>query len=195
TVFQKTIGCNDFYNDSGDPAFPYPLGHIQNLGKVTPEILKAQRPMMPQRLAAWVAHHSCDWWLSTEDLADPGNRVTLDRDGVIRISYQANNEAAHRRLVLRWRSILRRLGYPFIFTQRMGIEAVAHQVGTLRFGGDPRTSVLDLQCRAHEIDNLYVVDGSFMPSIAAVNPSLTIMANALRIAPAITARFSDGMAA
>lgn len=192
TVFQKTIGCNDFYQQSGDADFPYPLGHVQNLGKLTPAILKAQRPKLPQWLATWMAHHSCDWWLSTEDLADPENRVTVDPDGVIRVSYRPNNVTAHQRLVGHWRAILRRLGYPFIFTQRMGIEAVAHQVGTARFGADPHTSVLDPHCRAHEVDNLYVVDAAFMPSIAAVNPSLTIMANAIRVAERIKARFSNG---
>ncbi|MHB1938662.1 MAG: GMC oxidoreductase, partial [Acidobacteriaceae bacterium] len=142
--------------------------------------------------ASWIAHHSCDWWLSTEDLARPDNRVTVDPDGVIRIAYRPNNMAAHERLVARWRGTLRRLGYPFVFTQRMGIEAVAHQAGTARFGEDPATSVLDADCLAHGIRNLYVVDAAFMPSIAAVNPSLTIMANAIRVAERIQARFADG---
>ncbi|MHB1951375.1 MAG: GMC family oxidoreductase N-terminal domain-containing protein, partial [Acidiferrobacteraceae bacterium] len=153
TVFQKTIGCNDFYEGSGDQAFPYPLGHVQGLGKLTPAILKSQRPELPQWFASWIAHHSCDWWLSTEDLARPDNRVTVDPDGVIRIAYRPNNMAAHERLVARWRGTLRRLGYSFVFTQRMGIEAVAHQAGTARFGEDPATSVLDADCLAHGIRN------------------------------------------
>ncbi|MEO6147981.1 MAG: GMC family oxidoreductase [Sulfuriferula sp.] len=192
TVFQKTIAINDFYNSSGEADFPYPLGHIQNLGKVTPAILKAQRPALPWPLAQWAANHSLDWWLTTEDLPRPDNRVSLDADGTIRVHYKPTNEVAHRRLVAGWKNILKRLGYPLVFTQRMGIEAVAHQVGTARFGTDPGTSVLDLHCKAHELDNLYVVDASFMPSIAAVNPSLTIMANALRVGAHLRQRFAQG---
>ncbi|MHB1084446.1 MAG: GMC oxidoreductase [Thiobacillus sp.] len=192
TVFQKTLAINDFYNDSGTPDFPYPLGHIQNLGKVTPAILKAQRPYFPWPLARWAAQHSVDWWLTTEDLPRPDNRVSLDADGSIRLHYQPTNEAAHRRLVGGWKQTLKQLGYPFVFTQRMGIEAVAHQVGTARFGTDPSQSVLDIHCKAHELDNLYVVDASFMPSISAVNPSLTIMANALRVGVHLRQRFAQG---
>jgi len=191
-VFQKTIGVNDFYHQSGDPAFPWPLGHVQLLGKVTGAVLEAQRPYLPRALAGWFGRHSVDWWLTTEDLASPDNRITLTRSGQIRVSYTANNRQAHERLLARWRRILRRIGFPLVFTQTMGIEAVAHQVGTLRFGADPATSVLDPYCRAHELDNLFVVDGSFMPSIAAVNPSLTIMAQALRVAEHIRTRCAQG---
>ena len=105
-----------------------------------------------------------DWWLTTEDLASPDNRVTLSEEGRIRLSYTPNNLEAHARLLTRWRAILRRIGYPLLFTQTLGIDAVAHQVGTARFGSDPATSVLDPYCRAHQLDNLYIVDGSFMPS-------------------------------
>ena len=108
------------------------------------------------------------------------------------MGYAPNNPEAHARLLSRWRAILRRIDYPLLFTQTLGIEAVAHQVGTARFGSDPATSVLDPYCRAHQLDNLYIVDGSFMPSIAAVNPSLTIMAQALRVAGHIETRFAHG---
>ncbi|MBP7614292.1 MAG: GMC family oxidoreductase [Steroidobacteraceae bacterium] len=192
TVFQKTIGVNDFYRESGDAGFPWPLGHVQLLGKVTGKVLAAQRPRLPRRLAQWSGRHSVDWWLTTEDLASPDNRVTLSEEGRIRLSYTPNNLEAHARLLTRWRAILRRIGYPLLFTQTLGIDAVAHQVGTARFGSDPATSVLDPYCRAHQLDNLYVVDGSFMPSIAAVNPSLTIMAQALRVAGHIETRFAHG---
>ncbi len=192
TVFQKTLAINDFYHTSNSADFPYPLGHIQNLGKVTPAVLKAQRPAMPWPLARWAAQHSVDWWLTTEDLPRADNRVSLDAGGGIRLHYQPNNEAAHRLLVKRWKHILKQLGYPLVFTQRMGIEAVAHQVGTARFGNDPAHNVLDADCKSHQLDNLYVVDASFMPSIAAVNPSLTIMANALRVATHLRQRFAQG---
>ncbi|MHB8453158.1 MAG: FAD-dependent oxidoreductase [Acidiferrobacterales bacterium] len=190
TVFQKTLAINDFYADSGDPEFPYPLGHVQNLGKVTPEILQAQRPYFPPVLCRWVARHSVDWWLTTEDLPDPDNRVTLASDRTIRLHYHPNNEAAHRRLRAHWRAILRKLGFPLVFFERMGISAVAHQAGTLRFGADPAQSVFAPDCRSHDLDNLYVADASFMPSISAVNPSLTIMANALRVAEILRQRLA-----
>ena len=190
TVFQKTLGINDFYDASGDPDFPFPLGHIQNLGKVTPAILRAQRPWMPRALCRWVATHSVDWWLTTEDLPDPENRVLLAADDTIRLHYRPNNESAHDRLRATWRGVLHRTGFPFVFYQRMDISGVAHQAGTLRFGSDPATSVLDPNCRSHDLDNLYVADASFMPSISAVNPSLTVMANALRVADIVRQRLA-----
>ena len=193
TVFQKTLGINDFYEHSGDADFPYPLGHVQNLGKLTPEVLEAQKVHWPEELAKLVAHHSLDWWLTTEDLPDADNRVQVDKSGAIRLAYTPNNVAVHEHLLRKWEGILRHLGYPLVKTQTMGIEAVAHQAGTLRFGHDPAESVLDVNCRAHGVDNLYVVDASFMPSIAAVNPSLTVMANALRVAEHLRARFSTGL--
>lgn len=190
TVFQKTIAVNDYYEQSGEPGFPYPLGHIQNLGKVTPAILNAQRPFIPALLCRWAAMHSVDWWLTTEDLPDPDNRITLTRDQRIQLHYVPNNEAEHRRLRDRWKSVLHGLGFPLVFFQRMGISAVAHQAGTLRFGLDRTESVFDASCRSHDIDNLYVADASFMPSISAVNPSLTIMANALRVADILRHRLA-----
>ncbi len=192
TIFQKTIGVNDYYYDSGDSRFPYPLGHIQLLGKVTGAVLKAERPAVPRIAADWFGRHSVDWWLTTEDLARSDNRVTLTDTGQIRLSYTPNNVEAHARLLSVWQSVLRRIGFPFIFSQRIGIEGVAHQVGTARFGQDPAQSVLDPYCRAHELDNLFVVDGSFMPSIAAVNPSLTIMAQAQRVGEYLKARLAQG---
>lgn len=192
TVFQKTLAINDFYDDSGDPDYPYPLGHIQNLGKVTPGILHAQKPRLPIALSAWTASHSVDWWLTTEDLPDPNNRVTLDADGTIRLTWNPKNQESHRRLCSKWRRILHQCGFFGVFFQRMDISATAHQVGTCRFGNDPNDSVLDTDCKAHDLDNLYVVDASFMPSISAVNPSLTIMANALRVREAIIGQFQEG---
>ncbi|MBU2755197.1 GMC family oxidoreductase [Acidithiobacillus sp. CV18-2] len=181
SIFQKTLALNDFYEDSGDSDYPYPLGHIQNLGKVTPALLHAQRPKWPIPLTAWAASHSVDWWLTTEDLPDPENRVTLDATGRIHLRWQGKNQESHRRLQEKWRTILHQAGFFSVFFQPMDISATAHQVGTCRFGDDPRSNVLDPFCKAHDLDNLYVVDASFMPSISAVNPSLTIMANALRV--------------
>ena len=192
TVFQKTLALNDFYEDSGDPDYPYPLGHIQSLGKVTPGVLHAQQSLLPIPASAWAASHSVDWWLTTEDLPDPGNRVTLDDDATIRLTWNPKNRESHQRLCAQWRRILHQAGFPMVFFQSMDISATAHQVGTCRFGEDPADSVLDPWCKAHDLDNLYVVDASFMPSISAVNPSLTIMANAIRVAAHLVERFKTG---
>jgi choline dehydrogenase-like flavoprotein len=135
-----------------------------------------------------MARHSLDFWLTTEDLPDPNNRVTLDRDGGIVLSYTANNEEAHRRLIGKLKGLLNHLDLhehliprALFIGQRIPLAGVAHQNGTIRFGRDPRTSALDVNCRAHDVENLYVVDGSFFCSSAAVNPALTIVANALRV--------------
>ncbi|MEY2341235.1 GMC family oxidoreductase [Acidithiobacillus sp. IBUN Pt1247-S3] len=188
SIFQKTLALNDFYEDSGDPDYPYPLGHIQGLGKVTPALLHAQRPRWPIPMTAWAASHSVDWWLTTEDLPLPENRVTVDEHNTIHLHWQPKNRESHRRLCEKWRGLLQKAGFPLVFFQAMDISATAHQVGTCRFGDDPQTSVLDPNCKAHDLDNLYVVDASFMPSISAVNPSLTIMANAIRVADVLRKR-------
>lgn len=188
TRFQKTLGLNDFYFGDGD--FDFPLGHVQLLGKSKGPMLQADAPaLVPGGVLRWLADHSVDWWMTTEDLPDPDNRVELSRDGDIVLHYRRNNLEPHRRLVGRLEETLRGIGecrallpHKAYFSKQLPLAAVCHQVGTCRFGPDPATSVLDLHCRAHDLDNLYVVDGSFFPSISSMNPSLTIMANALRVA-------------
>jgi len=135
-----------------------------------------------------IAEHALDFWISSEDLPDPNNRVTITDKGQIKLDYTFNNLTASQRLVNRLEGMLEKLYLrnhlverQFYIANSMGIAAVGHQAGTCRFGSDPETSVLDLHCKAHELDNLYVVDTSFMPSIGAVNPSLTAIANALRV--------------
>lgn len=118
----------------------------------------------------------------SEDLPDPENRVTLDNDGTIRVSYTPNNLTAHKELVRHWTRIMRSIGYPIIITQHMDITVSMHQCGTARFGNDPATSVLDPYCKVWDVDNLYVVDASFLPSSTGFNPSLTIVAQAIRTA-------------
>ena len=187
TVFQKTLAVNDFY--LGDDEFPYPMGHISFVGKLDCVALSAGAPaLVPGMTLDLMAKHSLDFWLTSEDLPDSDNRVTLDRDGNIVLSYTPNNGSGHKRLIRRLEGLLQHLDMrPHLVPRhlfignRIPLAGVAHQNGTIRFGRDPRTSALDANCKAHDLDNLYVVDGSFFPSSGAVNPALTIMANALRV--------------
>jgi choline dehydrogenase-like flavoprotein len=180
TRFQKTIAVNDFYLRG--PDWPYPMGNLQLLGKLQAGMLTANQRLVPRRVLQGATERSVDWWVMSEDLPDPDNRVTLASDGSIRVRWKPNNLLAHTKLVQAARQMLRRAGYPIVLTQRMGIETNSHQCGTLRFGDDPATSALDPFCRTHDIPNLYVVDSSFFPSSTAVNPALTIAAQALRVA-------------
>lgn len=180
TVFQKTLAINDFY--FGGPGWPYPMGNLQIIGKVQAPMLKAVRPRTPMPALEAIARRSMDWWVMSEDLPDVQNRVTMSSGGTIKLRWKPNNVAAHKRLVRQARRVMRRAGYALVLTRAMGIDTNSHQCGTLRFGTDPATSVLDPWCRAHDIRNLYVVDSSFMPSSAAMNPALTIAAQSLRTA-------------
>ena len=186
SVFQKTLYVNDYYL-RGTADHPFPLGHMQLIGKLQGAMIKAQHHYVPIRLLDVVTRRSIDWWLFSEDLPDPANRVTLRRDGAIRIAWTPNNVRAHQVLVREARKLIRRLGYPFIFTERTGIEVNSHQAGTVCAGKDPATSVLNPHCRSHEVDNLYVVDSAFFPSLPVMNPALTIGANAFRVADSVIA--------
>lgn len=190
TVFQKTLAVADFYFRSDD--WDYPLGLVQMLGKSDGAMLRGEAPhwasWAPQMPLDEMAEHSVDFWLSSEDLPHPENRVTLDAQGRIVLHLTETNVEAHRRLIAKWQGLLGRLGLRehllprhLYLRKHIPIAGTAHQAGTVRFGHDPTTSALDVFCKAHDLDNLYVVDGSFCPSIGAVNPALTIMANALRV--------------
>lgn len=187
TRFQKTLGLNDFYFGTGEDS--YPLGHIQMLGKSNAVQLGTEAPRFTPGMALdTMADHALDFWLTTEDLPDPENRVRVDDRGRIRLHYTPNNVEPHRRLKRKLKGMLGSLGCrdrlvpcTFYLGKDVPLAGVAHQVGTCRFGRDPATSVLDEHCRAHEVGNLYVVDGSFFASNTGVNPALTIMANALRV--------------
>jgi choline dehydrogenase-like flavoprotein len=193
TTFQKTMAINDFYfaNDH----WPYPMGNLQLLGKLQAGMLTANQRLVPRRVLQGVADRSVDWWVMSEDLPDPENRVRLASDGTIRVHWKPNNLVAHTKLIQTARQMLRRAGYPVVLTQRMGIETNSHQCGTLRFGTDAAMSVLDPFCRTHDIPNLFVVDSSFFPSSTAVNPALTIAAQALRVAEHLLASARSGIRA
>jgi choline dehydrogenase-like flavoprotein len=193
TVFQKTMAVNDFY--FGGPDFPYPMGNLQLLGKLQAGMLTANQPLVPSRLLQAIANRSVDWWVMSEDLPDRENRVTLSASGDIQLRWRPNNLVAHARLVRAARTMLQAAGYPLILTQPMGIETNSHQCGTARFGHDPAGSVLDPFCKAHDHSNLYVVDSSFFPSSTAVNPALTIAAQALRVADHLLGRETPTAAA
>lgn len=204
-LFSRTVGLNDFY--WGDKDFPYPMGQIQNSGGIFQDVIFAEAPpilsalsrVMPNFGLRQLATHSIGWWLQTEDLPNSDNRVHYVGNK-LRIDYTPNNVEAHDRLVYRWVDVLRDVEstQPALFNRTthprsdMPIQVVAHQCGTCRFGEDPATSVLDLTCRTHDVDNLYVVDSSFFPSHASVSPGLTVIANALRVGDHLIERLNGG---
>jgi choline dehydrogenase-like flavoprotein len=191
TIFQKTLGVNDFYFASEN--YEYPLGNIQMVGKSQADMFRGEKPGETRFAPEWtlrdVARHAVDFWLSTEDLPRSENRVMLTKDGNIQIGYTASNEEPKERLYHELKEMLKDLGmhhghllpHHAYLKNEIPIAGCAHQAGTVRFGNDRESSVLDANCKAHELDNLYVVDTSFFPSIGAVNPALTAMANALRV--------------
>ncbi len=227
-TYTKTWGTNDFYLKDNDPSFPFPLGQVQPVGSFHHEMMKGDAPpLTPGFVLETMKHRAVPWWLTTEDLPDPANRVNLENvtplsatvqtpdassahpsgdtdptgagnqcgtvtvssPGRIRLSYTPNNVESFNRLKDRWVDVLKRAGHAdthvplhAYFKKRIPLEGVGHQNGTCRMGADPATSVLDAQCKAHQLDNLYVVDASCFVSASAVNPSLTIIANSLRIA-------------
>ena len=185
TVFQKTVAINDFYFHGVDST--YPLGQIQSQGRTHGVMAQTVVPWIPLwAYEAWVAR-GVDWLVMSEDLPKADNRVTVDSNGRIRVQYRPNNVRAHQELVRETRRILRRLGFWIVVTHSHESKNTTHQCGTLCFGTDPRESVLDSYCRAHDVENLFVVDASFFPGSAAVNPALTIAAQALRVADHIIA--------
>ncbi|MEO7991793.1 MAG: GMC family oxidoreductase [Chryseolinea sp.] len=185
--FQKSFSLSDFYHNAEDSE--YPLGTIQLMGKNDPDtVLDLTKNHFPGKSFQELSTHSIDFWITSEDLPDPNNQVTLRKDGTIKTIYTVNNREAYTKLKKKLYDILdklaekdpllrsaTRLGYD------LGVSGVSHQMGTLKFGKDPKTSVLDVNCKAHDLDNLYAVDASFFVSSGAFNPSLTIMANALRV--------------
>jgi choline dehydrogenase-like flavoprotein len=202
TRFQKTLAMNDWYLGSED--WEFPLGGMQMLGKSDHEEIRAQAPRWagkpsPDMPFEVLAHHAVDFWLCGEDLPQPGNRVTVDRDGRVHLSLdEKNNVEGVNRLRHKLDGMLGDLGMhkhhlldrSLYLHKSMPIGATAHQAGTVRFGRDAASSALDVNCKAHDVDNLYVVDTSFFPSIGAVNPSLTAIANALRVGDHLTERLA-----
>lgn len=197
TVFQKTLAFSDFYFGSDD--WRYPLGLIQmcatsHADQIKGEELPVWLEWLPDLPFDQIARHSMDFWLQAEDLPHPDNRVYY-KDGRVHLDLFSTNPEALNHLKRKLKEVLSKIGWPAVLLDRslylgkdVPLSGTAHQAGTCRFGTDPQTSVLDLDCRAHEVDNLYITDASFFPSIGAVNPTLTIIANALRVADIIRDR-------
>jgi choline dehydrogenase-like flavoprotein len=200
TVYQKTLGINDFYLATKD--YEYPAGNIQMVGKSNAEAMRGEQPEKTWFAPEWsltdTARHSVDWWLTTEDLPVPENRVTTDSGGQVHLTYTSTNDEEAGRLYHELKKILNHVGMAehhvfrknYYMDMAIPLAGCAHQAGTCRFGADPATSVLDVNCKAHELDNLYVVDTSFFPSIGAVNPALTAIANALRVSDHLRSRMA-----
>ncbi|MGF1494221.1 MAG: GMC oxidoreductase, partial [Microcoleaceae cyanobacterium] len=191
-TFRRSVSVNDFY--WGDDNFAYPMGHIQNTGGLLQDVIYAEAApilsvlakVMPGFGLKQLAMNSIGWWAQTEVLPDSNNRVRIE-NGKLYLDYKPNNLEANDRLIYRWKDVLkaadktadkRSVAYPH---GEAPIQVVAHQCGTCRFGEDPATSVLDPNCRTHELENLYVVDSSFFPSMSSMGPALTVIANALRV--------------
>jgi choline dehydrogenase-like flavoprotein len=204
TVFQKTLAINDFYLPGDDRQWPF--GNIQMLGKSNAGAMRGEEPHLTKLAPNWsledVARHAVDFWLTTEDLPRPGNRITIDGDGAIHLAYTATNDTEAADLYGEFRKILNHVGLAnhhvlhknFYMGMNVPVAGVAHQAGTCRFGTDPATSVLDINCKAHEVDNLYVADTSIFPSIGAVNPALTAIANGIRVGEHIAERLGASTA-
>ncbi|MGZ3749471.1 MAG: GMC oxidoreductase, partial [Pseudobdellovibrionaceae bacterium] len=195
--YMKTVSVNDFY--FGSQNYPFPMGNIQPLGSFHFEMMRAQSPeitsVAPDVALEALAERGVPWWLMTEDLPNPENRVRLVGNQ-IQLNYQANNVESSHQLLDTWIHTLKKMGHAqhwihldAYFKKKVPLEGVGHQNGTCRFGENPKSSVLNLNCQTHDINNLYVVDASFFPSCGAVNPCLTIVANALRVGDQIVKRW------
>lgn len=186
-VYQKTLSFNDFY--STDPETGAPLGNVQGLGRITGAIMKSQTPALPRPLARMIAHYAFGWFLTSEDLPNPASRVLARGDDIL-VDWQRSNMRAHEALIARTRGVMKRAGFPIVLTRTFGRKTTSHQCGTARLGADPASSVVDLECRSHDVANLWIADASVLPTSAAVNPALTIAALALRAGDAMTRKLA-----
>lgn len=193
TKFPKTLSVNDFYH--GIDGDPLARGNIQMLGNIQGQMIRAAYPFTPRPVANWLGRHSVDWLIMSEDPPLARNRVRLLPDGTPEVTWHPADLKAHHRFVRHARKLLRRIGFPLVLRHTFGIEAPSHQCGTVRMGLDPATSALDPFCRAHDHPNLYVVDAGCFPSSAAVNPALTVAAQALRVGAHLAQTFAAHRAA
>ncbi len=179
SVYQKTFAFNDFYLSDGEGGFP--LGNVQLLGRVSAKILKGSLPSVPEWLLNLVTGHAIDFYAMSEDIPNPESRVMIDGDRVI-LHWQRTNWDAHLALVAKLKQILKSIGFPIVLARAFDKRTPSHQCGTIRIGNDPAAAPLDPYCRSYDHNNLFVVDASFLPTSAAVNPALTVASQALRVA-------------
>ena len=179
THLPKTLSLNDYYFGGSESKLP--LGNLQMLGKVMEPMLRDAVPMVPRKVRSWLGHHSVDWYVMSEDLPDPENRVRPRADGTIELLWKRTNLKPHRRFVEVARRFIKGVGFATVLSKPFGEETPSHQCGTVRMGDNPATSCLDPFCKAWDHDNLYVVDAGFLPSSSASNPALTVVAQGLRV--------------
>lgn len=178
-IYQKSFGLNDYYLSDGKGGPP--LGNVQLLGRMGGAILKSGMPLVPEAILQLVANFGIDFYAMSEDLPSPDNRVRVSGDRLT-LEWKKTNLAAHEKLVAILKQHLRDAGFPFVFAKPFDKRTPSHQCGTVRMGSDPGEAPLDPFCRAYDHPNLFVVDAGFFPSSAALNPALTIAAQALRVA-------------
>ena len=185
SIYQKTFAFNDFYLSDGEGGPP--LGNVQLLGRVSGAILKSSLPRIPERLLNRISAHAIDFYAMSEDIPHPESRVMVDGERIV-LKWHRTNWAAHLALVAKLKAVLRSIGFPLVLSRPFDKRTPSHQCGTVRIGNDPATSPLDSFCRAYDHDNLFVVDASCLPTSAAVNPALTVAAQALRVADHIVSK-------
>jgi choline dehydrogenase-like flavoprotein len=184
SIYQKTFGFNDFYLSDGEGGAP--LGNIQLLGRVSGTILKANMPRVPEWLLNQISAHAIDFYAMSEDIPHPESRIMVDGDKIV-LKWHRTNWDAHLDLVRKLKAVLKKSGFPIVLSRPFDKRTPSHQCGTVKMGHDPATSPLDIWCRSYDHRNLFVVDASCLPTSAAVNPALTVAAQALRVADYLTA--------
>jgi choline dehydrogenase-like flavoprotein len=185
SIYQKTFGFNDFYLSDGQGGPP--LGNVQLLGRISEKILKSSLPKVPERVLRLITDHAIDFYAMSEDVPNPESRIMVDGDRIV-LQWHRTNWDAHLALVAKLKGILKAIGFPIVLAKPFDKRTPSHQCGTVRIGDDPSTAPLDIFCRSHDHANLFVVDASFLPTSAAVNPALTVASQALRVADHIASR-------
>lgn len=185
SVYQKTFGFNDFYLSDGKGGPP--LGNVQLLGRISERILKSSLPRVPEWLLRFMTSHAIDFYAMSEDIPHPESRITVDGERIV-MHWHRSNWDAHLALVAKLTAVLKAIGFPIVLAKAFDKRTPSHQCGTVRIGNDPATAPLDPFCRAYDHQNLFVVDASFLPTSAAVNPALTVASQALRVADHIASK-------
>ncbi|MDE1996924.1 MAG: GMC family oxidoreductase, partial [Rhizobiaceae bacterium] len=185
SIYQKTFSFNDFYLSDGEGGPP--LGNVQLLGRISAQVLKGSLPKVPEVLLNLLTGHAIDFYAMSEDIPNPESRIMVEGDRIV-LQWKRTNWDAHMALVAKLKTILKSIGFPIVLAKPFDKRTPSHQCGTVRMGNDPATAPLDVFCRSFDHENLFVVDASFLPTSAAVNPALTIASQALRVADHIASK-------